>query len=205
MGGALSQGVFSVCFFLMIIMLGIGSQFVGVEGFVTAVVDVVPGYLRVGYRRQIFVAIVTLISYLIGLTMVTNVSRSIGKWNLGINGSSLEEALTYLYANLSCRAECTSFSYLTTTQPVGCASFGFACLSVWPWLGWAPGLDNGCLTLGPCWATTWIHFGDTGFLFAGLILHQSSRRPSFLATLSTMNPSPTTRLTFWCLLKLAVM
>jgi solute carrier family 6 GABA transporter-like protein 6/8/11/12/13 len=72
MGGPWAQCSFSICFFLMIIMLGIGSQFVGVEGFVTAVVDVIPQYLRVGYRRQIFVAIASLISYLIGLSMVTN-------------------------------------------------------------------------------------------------------------------------------------
>lgn len=76
MGGAVSQGLFSGCFFLMIIMLGVGSQFVGVEGFVTAVVDLAPQYLRVGYRRQGFVAVVAGISYLIGISMVTNVRNS---------------------------------------------------------------------------------------------------------------------------------
>ena len=90
MGGVWSQCIFSICFFMMIIMLGIGSQFVGVEGFVTAVVDVVPHYLRVGYRRQIFVAIVALISYLIGISMVTNVSTrcGIGIWDTGFRNQN---------------------------------------------------------------------------------------------------------------------
>lgn len=48
--------LWSVLFFFMIILLGLNSQFVGVEGFVTAVVDVVPHILRVGHRREIFIA-----------------------------------------------------------------------------------------------------------------------------------------------------
>jgi len=65
--------VWSVMFFFMIILLGLGSQFVGVEGFVTAVVDVIPHILRVGKRREVFIATVSFVSFIIGLSMVTNV------------------------------------------------------------------------------------------------------------------------------------
>lgn len=61
----------AVQFFGMILLLGIGSQFVSVEGFITAVVDLFPGYLRVGKRREWFIGLTCFISFLIGLTMVT--------------------------------------------------------------------------------------------------------------------------------------
>ncbi|CAG7726590.1 unnamed protein product [Allacma fusca] len=64
--------LWSILFFLMIIILGLDSQFVGVEGFVTAVVDAFPHILRVGYRREIFIAIIAVFSYCVGLLMVTN-------------------------------------------------------------------------------------------------------------------------------------
>ncbi|XP_074651903.1 sodium- and chloride-dependent taurine transporter-like [Tubulanus polymorphus] len=62
----------SICFFIMIILLGLDSQFVGVEGFVTAIVDAYPTQLRKGYRREICIGIICFISFLIGLSMVTN-------------------------------------------------------------------------------------------------------------------------------------
>ncbi|XP_074593255.1 sodium- and chloride-dependent GABA transporter 3-like [Brevipalpus obovatus] len=61
----------AVSFFLMIILLGLGSQFVSVEGFITAVVDHFPQYLRVGNRREYFILAVSVVSYLLGLSMVT--------------------------------------------------------------------------------------------------------------------------------------
>jgi len=64
--------LWSILFFFMIILIGLDSQFVGVEGFVTAVVDVIPHILRVGKRREIFIAVVSFVSFLIGLFMVTN-------------------------------------------------------------------------------------------------------------------------------------
>lgn len=61
----------AVQFFMMILLLGVGSQFVSVEGFITAVVDLFPDYLRVGKRREWFIGGTCFISFLLGLTMVT--------------------------------------------------------------------------------------------------------------------------------------
>lgn len=61
----------AVQFFAMVLLLGIGSQFVSVEGFITAIVDLFPGYLRVNKRREWFIGFTCFISFLIGLTMVT--------------------------------------------------------------------------------------------------------------------------------------
>lgn len=49
-------------------------QFVGVEGVITAVVDQWPTFLRRGYRRELFAAFVCVLNFLLGLSMVTNVS-----------------------------------------------------------------------------------------------------------------------------------
>jgi len=65
--------VWAILFFAMITLLGLGTQFVCVEAFVTAVVDVFPKYLRYGRRREWFILTTCLVSYLIGLAMVTMV------------------------------------------------------------------------------------------------------------------------------------
>uniref|UniRef100_A0A8C8J6H2 Transporter n=1 Tax=Oncorhynchus tshawytscha TaxID=74940 RepID=A0A8C8J6H2_ONCTS len=49
----------------------LNQWFVEVEGQITSLVDLYPSFLRKGYRREIFIAIVCSISYLLGLTMVT--------------------------------------------------------------------------------------------------------------------------------------
>ncbi|GFN75094.1 sodium- and chloride-dependent taurine transporter-like [Plakobranchus ocellatus] len=61
----------SALFFIMIILLGLDSQFVGVEGFITACVDLYPSILRRNYNKEIFIAVVCFICFLIGLSMVT--------------------------------------------------------------------------------------------------------------------------------------
>ena len=48
-------------------------QFVAIEGVVTAVVDLFPRFLRRGYRKELFTAIVCIVWFLIGLSMVTEV------------------------------------------------------------------------------------------------------------------------------------
>ena len=65
--------LWAVLFFVMIILIGLDSQFVGVEGFVTVICDAFPSVRRRG-RREVFIAFYCLVSFLVGLTMVTNVS-----------------------------------------------------------------------------------------------------------------------------------
>ena len=64
----------AVLFFFMIILLGLDSQFVGVEAFITVVMDLFP-QLRKNYNREIFIAVYCLFSFAVGLTMCTRVSN----------------------------------------------------------------------------------------------------------------------------------
>ncbi|XP_043200249.1 sodium- and chloride-dependent taurine transporter-like [Amphibalanus amphitrite] len=64
--------LWSILFFVMLLTLGLDSQFVAVEGFVTAIVDLYPQYLRVGRRREIFILVTSLVGFLLGLFHVTN-------------------------------------------------------------------------------------------------------------------------------------
>lgn len=64
--------LWSILFFFMIILLGLDSQFVGVEGFVTAISDFFPHTLRKKGRKELLVCGVCLLSFFCGLSMVTN-------------------------------------------------------------------------------------------------------------------------------------
>ncbi|XP_069045665.1 sodium- and chloride-dependent creatine transporter 1 isoform X3 [Lepisosteus oculatus] len=63
--------VWAALFFLMLLILGLDSQFVGVEGFITGILDMLPGSLAGSVRREVVVAICCLTCFVIDLSMVT--------------------------------------------------------------------------------------------------------------------------------------
>ncbi|KAJ8372065.1 hypothetical protein AAFF_G00294790 [Aldrovandia affinis] len=63
--------LWAVFFFIMIILLGLDSQFVNQESLVTAISDMYPSFFQIGHRRKLLLLFVSVFSFLIGLTMVT--------------------------------------------------------------------------------------------------------------------------------------
>ncbi|XP_041093097.1 sodium- and chloride-dependent creatine transporter 1-like isoform X2 [Polyodon spathula] len=63
--------LWAALFFFMLLLLGLDSQFVGVEGFITGILDLCPGKYYQRYRREIAVAICCTFCFVIDLTMVT--------------------------------------------------------------------------------------------------------------------------------------
>ncbi|KAF6719657.1 Sodium- and chloride-dependent GABA transporter 2 [Oryzias melastigma] len=62
--------LWAALFFIMIVFLGLDSQFVCVESLVTAVVDMYPAVFRRKNRRELFLLAVVLFSFLMGLIML---------------------------------------------------------------------------------------------------------------------------------------
>ncbi|XP_076578487.1 sodium- and chloride-dependent GABA transporter 2-like [Chaetodon auriga] len=62
--------LWAALFFIMIVFLGLDSQFVCVESLVTAVVDMYPAVFRRKNRRELFLLAVSLFSFFMGLTML---------------------------------------------------------------------------------------------------------------------------------------
>lgn len=63
--------LWAVCFFLMIIMLGLDTQFVSLEALMTSVSDLYPNLIRRGHRRELLLLFICIICFLLGLVMVT--------------------------------------------------------------------------------------------------------------------------------------
>ncbi|XP_053493070.1 sodium- and chloride-dependent GABA transporter 2 isoform X2 [Ictalurus furcatus] len=63
--------LWAICFFLMIILLGLDSEFVCLEALMTAVTDMYPSFFLFGHRRKGFLLIICFGCFLIGLVMVT--------------------------------------------------------------------------------------------------------------------------------------
>uniref|UniRef100_A0A7N8XDK1 Transporter n=1 Tax=Mastacembelus armatus TaxID=205130 RepID=A0A7N8XDK1_9TELE len=63
--------LWAVCFFLMIIMLGLDTQFVSLEALMTSITDLYPHLIRRGHRRELLLLFICIVCFLIGLVMVT--------------------------------------------------------------------------------------------------------------------------------------
>ncbi|XP_046689503.1 sodium- and chloride-dependent GABA transporter 2-like isoform X2 [Silurus meridionalis] len=63
--------LWAICFFIMTILLGLDTQFVGLESLMTAITDLYPSYLLIGYRRELTLLFICAGSFLIGLVMVS--------------------------------------------------------------------------------------------------------------------------------------
>ncbi|XP_071374686.1 sodium- and chloride-dependent GABA transporter 2-like [Centroberyx affinis] len=58
-------------FFIMIIFLGLDSQFVYLEGLVTSISDMYPSFFFTGHRRKLLLLVICVVCFLVGLFMVT--------------------------------------------------------------------------------------------------------------------------------------
>ncbi|KAI1899701.1 hypothetical protein AGOR_G00064480 [Albula goreensis] len=63
--------LWAACFFLMIIMLGLDTQFVSLEALMTSLTDLYPALIRRGRRRELLLLLVCAVCFLLGLVMVT--------------------------------------------------------------------------------------------------------------------------------------
>ncbi|XP_068456295.1 sodium- and chloride-dependent GABA transporter 2-like [Clinocottus analis] len=63
--------LWAVLFFIMVIFLGLDSEFVYLEGLVTSISDIHPSFFFIGHRRKLLLLVVCGVSFLIGLFMVT--------------------------------------------------------------------------------------------------------------------------------------
>ncbi|CAL8288979.1 unnamed protein product [Lota lota] len=61
----------AVCFFLMLLMLGLDTQFVCLEALMTSLSDLYPRLIRRGKRRELTLLVVCVACFLLGLTMIT--------------------------------------------------------------------------------------------------------------------------------------
>ncbi|KAJ0012537.1 hypothetical protein NQD34_016871 [Periophthalmus magnuspinnatus] len=64
------SSLWAVLFFLMIIFLGLDSQFVCVESLATAIIDLFPHYLRRRGAREILVLVIAVVCFLLALPLV---------------------------------------------------------------------------------------------------------------------------------------
>ncbi|KAM9721963.1 sodium- and chloride-dependent creatine transporter 1-like [Dama dama] len=64
--------LWAALFFFMLLLLGLDSQFVGVEGFITGLLDLLPASYYFRFQREISVALCCTLCFVIDLSMVTH-------------------------------------------------------------------------------------------------------------------------------------
>uniref|UniRef100_A0A8C3A4Y8 Transporter n=1 Tax=Cyclopterus lumpus TaxID=8103 RepID=A0A8C3A4Y8_CYCLU len=64
--------IWAIFFFIMVILLGLDSEFVGLEALVTTISDTNPSFFHVGHRRKLLLLAISVVSFFIGLVMVTD-------------------------------------------------------------------------------------------------------------------------------------
>nr|XP_049589291.1 sodium- and chloride-dependent GABA transporter 2-like isoform X5 [Syngnathus scovelli] len=63
--------IWAIFFFIMIILLGLDSEFVLMEALATGICDMKPSVFYVGHRRKLLLLLITVVCFFIGLSMVT--------------------------------------------------------------------------------------------------------------------------------------
>ncbi|XP_057701561.1 sodium- and chloride-dependent GABA transporter 2-like isoform X1 [Corythoichthys intestinalis] len=63
--------IWAIFFFVMIILLGLDSEFVGLEAIATSICDMKPSFFHVGHRRKLLLLLISVFCFFIGLVMVT--------------------------------------------------------------------------------------------------------------------------------------
>lgn len=121
------------------------DQFVCVESLVTAMMDMYPATFRRKNRRELFILVVAILSFLMGLIMLTEVCLKRAHvtsyysycmcrvFHHHVQQTGLLPFILCFWSNVSaCREACTSSSSLTTTQRAGCvcSSWQFSRLCV---------------------------------------------------------------------------
>ncbi|KAM9845414.1 sodium- and chloride-dependent GABA transporter 2-like [Aulostomus maculatus] len=62
--------LWAALFFIMIIFLGLDSEFVFLEGLVTSISDMYPSFFFIGHRRKLLLLVICAVSFIVGLLMV---------------------------------------------------------------------------------------------------------------------------------------
>ncbi|CAM4577605.1 unnamed protein product [Leuciscus chuanchicus] len=104
--------LWAVCFFIMIILLGLDTQFVGVECIITSVMDLFPVVLRRAGRREIFLLLFCLSCFFGELIMVTEVRGSVG-------GVYIFQLIDYYACNGTCLLFLSMFESLAIGSVFG--------------------------------------------------------------------------------------
>ncbi|XP_049589297.1 sodium- and chloride-dependent GABA transporter 2 isoform X1 [Syngnathus scovelli] len=63
--------IWAIFFFIMIILLGLDSEFVGLEALATGICDLKPSFFHIGHRRKLLLLFISVFCFFIGLVMVT--------------------------------------------------------------------------------------------------------------------------------------